>query len=406
MQTSTHDVLAEIATMRIEQWPIDQVKPYDNNPRKRTEAATAKLAGLIKRFGFNVPIVVDEEGVILAGHGRRLAALHPVLDLKVVPVVVKRGMPEAEKMAWRIADNRIAEDSEWDEELLAWNVGEIERLGVSADELTASLAFDGDELGKLLEGIEVAGGAGPAAAKAGKKREAPARKLTINLADRFEVAPNSVLDTTASWWRKRSKAWIAELGTKETDLDPTLAELIVRWFSPPGGLHTGAGDTFARVAEKLGRQAANGDPADLAVFAVPPPAQNSLDDWHGALQDALRGRIDHLKPGRFFVVAVGDHRGADGAYIGMPSIVVESVLSIGLKLHNEAIIVGRGAKDAGAAMHSARRLHRNHETMLVFVRGDPAVAVQEMGACEFAELEGEDAEPDPSDPDAGLKAAH
>src|SRR5439155_18580515 len=101
--------------MLVEPRPITSIRPYDNNPRVNDPAVDA-VAASIREFGFRQPIVVDEAGVILAGHTRYKAALR--LGLTVVPVHVAVGLTPAQAKAYRLADNQTARLAEWDYELL------------------------------------------------------------------------------------------------------------------------------------------------------------------------------------------------------------------------------------------------------------------------------------------------
>jgi ParB-like chromosome segregation protein Spo0J len=130
-------------TLAVESWALARVRPYENNPRIITEAAVEKVAASIKAFGWRQPIVVDEDGVVLVGHTRLRAAEH--LELKQVPVHVARGLSEAQKRAYRIADNRTGEETRWSPELL-----KIELAGIKAlDFELAPIGFDLSELPKL-----------------------------------------------------------------------------------------------------------------------------------------------------------------------------------------------------------------------------------------------------------------
>src|SRR4051812_34057590 len=100
--------------MTIEAWSIDKPIPYARNARKIGEGAVAKVAANIKEFGFRQPIVVDPEGVIVAGHTRLLADQR--LGLTSVPVHVATGLTPAQIKAYRLMDNRSGEESTWDEE--------------------------------------------------------------------------------------------------------------------------------------------------------------------------------------------------------------------------------------------------------------------------------------------------
>ena len=124
---------------------LSQLKPYPNNPRKRNRAQKRKLMKGIGRFGFTQPIVTDEDFVILIGHGRYEAALE--MGLETVPVIIVRGLSEAEKKALRISDNRIAEESSWDGERLRVEV--IEIIDSGFDVLETS--FDTIEIDPILQ---------------------------------------------------------------------------------------------------------------------------------------------------------------------------------------------------------------------------------------------------------------
>lgn len=92
--------------LKIEWWPIGAVKPYENNVKIHDEEQVEKIAQSIKQFGFDQPIVVDKDGVIIKGHGRTEASRF--LGLKKVPVLVRRDLTEEQIKAARIADNRVA----------------------------------------------------------------------------------------------------------------------------------------------------------------------------------------------------------------------------------------------------------------------------------------------------------
>src|ERR1700749_1707182 len=101
---------------RIELWPLDKLIPYARNPRTHSDAQVAQIAASIVAFGFNNPILVDSDAGIIAGHGRLLAARN--LQLKTVPVIVLDHLTETEKRAYVIADNQLALNAGWDDEML------------------------------------------------------------------------------------------------------------------------------------------------------------------------------------------------------------------------------------------------------------------------------------------------
>src|ERR1039457_5932745 len=101
---------------RIEHWPIDKLIPFARNPRTHSEAQVAQIAASIAEFGFNNPILVDSKAGIIAGHGRLLAARK--LRLKEVPVIILDHLTDAQKRAYIVADNQLALNAGWDEEVL------------------------------------------------------------------------------------------------------------------------------------------------------------------------------------------------------------------------------------------------------------------------------------------------
>ena len=92
--------------LQVELWPIDRLLPYAANARTHPEEQLAQIAGSIAEFGFNVPCLVDDRGVLIAGHGRIVAAKR--LGLQQVPVIRLGHLTDAQARAFRLADNRIA----------------------------------------------------------------------------------------------------------------------------------------------------------------------------------------------------------------------------------------------------------------------------------------------------------
>jgi hypothetical protein len=117
---------------------------------RRNDQAVEKVAAPIKEFGFKQPIVVDKDSVIIVGHTRLLAALR--LCLKEVPVLVAGDLIPAQVKAYRLADNRLHEETTWDDELLALELGDLSNLGFNL----AATGFDADEI-NALSNIEQGG---------------------------------------------------------------------------------------------------------------------------------------------------------------------------------------------------------------------------------------------------------
>ena len=112
---------------KVEQWPIDKLIPYAKNSRTHSEEQVAQIAASIKEWGFTTAVLVDESGSIIAGHGRLMAARK--LGLTSLPVMVAKDWTDAQKRAYVIADNKLALNAGWDNDLLALELGELGDLG-------------------------------------------------------------------------------------------------------------------------------------------------------------------------------------------------------------------------------------------------------------------------------------
>ncbi len=285
----------------LEHRPLADLVPYAKNSRTHSAAQVAQIAASITAFGFTNPVLIDAKGGIIAGHGRVLAAKS--LGLESVPVLVLDHLTEAQRRAYVIADNKLAMNAGWDEDLLR---EEIEALGEGFN--LDLLGFGDDELAAILNDQE------PDADQT--------EKANGSLADSFGIAPFSVLNAREGWWQDRKRAWLAlgirsEVGRGENLLqmsdtmlepdpakraalkgkartfgqdlmrgehvvgqvspagltlgeikmdgapasgtsifDPVLCELAYRWWSPPGGLVLdpfAGGSVRGIVADKTGR---------------------------------------------------------------------------------------------------------------------------------------------------------
>jgi ParB-like chromosome segregation protein Spo0J len=114
--------------LSVEWMPIDSIRPYEGNPRVIPASAVTKVATSIREFGWRQPIVVDKSGVIIVGHTRRLAAIE--LKLMTVPVHVAKDMSAKQARAYRLADNRVGEDTRWDIDALAGELKSLESLSI------------------------------------------------------------------------------------------------------------------------------------------------------------------------------------------------------------------------------------------------------------------------------------
>ncbi|MEN9885462.1 MAG: hypothetical protein RL758_40 [Pseudomonadota bacterium] len=407
----------------------DELIPYARNSRTHSAEQVAQIAASIREFGFTNPVLVDEEGTIIAGHGRVLASQQ--LKLPEVPTITLHGLTDAQRRAYVIADNRLALNAGWDEEMLAV---EIQTLAEDGFDL-ALLGFTDDELADLMPEVKEGDDDGP--------------DMPGFLGERFGIPPFSVFDTRQGYWQERKRKWLevigdngesreetlfkagnteasqkmAEIGTVSI-LDPVMAEVVVRWFSPKGGraFDTFAGDTvFGFVAGMLGRQFAgielrkeqaalnnkrvqdaklpahyindDGQNAglhfapnsqdlffscppyfDLEVYSSDPrdaSNQGSYSDFLKILDTAFTGAAKALKPNRFAVVVMSNVRDRRGFYQDICGDIRSIMRRNGLHIYNEIILlnaVGSASMRAGNYMKN-RKVARTHQEVMVFFKG-------------------------------------
>jgi DNA modification methylase len=130
--------------MKIEQIPTENLIPYARNSRTHSPEQVAQIAGSIREFGFTNPVLIDADNGIIAGHGRVMAAQK--LGLAKVPCIRLAHLTDTQKRAYIIADNKLALNAGWDEEMLALELGELANLDFDMD----LIGFSEDELASLL----------------------------------------------------------------------------------------------------------------------------------------------------------------------------------------------------------------------------------------------------------------
>jgi DNA modification methylase len=155
--------------------------PYSGNSRVHEASQVAQIAASIEEFGFTVPVLADEENVLVAGHGRVLAALE--LGLPAVPVIRLKGLSEAQKRAYVIADNRLTELGGWNEEILAQEVLALQEAGFDTD----LLGFSASEVRDILSALAAEDGESEADAVPGLPLKAFTRRGDVWLLGRHRV---------------------------------------------------------------------------------------------------------------------------------------------------------------------------------------------------------------------------
>ena len=135
--------------MNIVNLKVEELIPYINNPRNNNDAVD-KVAASIKEFGFKVPIVIDKDNVVVTGHTRLLASKK--LGLQEVPCVIADDLSPAQIKAFRIADNKVSEYAQWDEDMLKVELEELEEMNFDLD--SVSIDFSDFDMALDLEDTE------------------------------------------------------------------------------------------------------------------------------------------------------------------------------------------------------------------------------------------------------------
>ncbi len=175
----------------VERRSIDSLIPYAKNSRTHSDEQVAQIAASMKEWGWTNPILIDETGSIIAGHGRVLAARK--LGYTEAPVMVAEGWTQAQKAAYIIADNKLALNAGWDVDMLRLELGELEIEGFDLL-LTGFSLEEINALSPAEESDQPSSGSG-------------------SLAGKFMLPPFSVMNAREGWWQDRKRAWLA-LGIK------------------------------------------------------------------------------------------------------------------------------------------------------------------------------------------------
>jgi len=229
---------ADWPAMNVKLVDIDKLVPLATNARVHNEAQIEQIKKSLDRFKWTIPILVDEDNMIIAGHGRIMAAKE--MDMPQVPVAVAAGWDEAEKRAYALLDNMIYESGDWDDDARESEIDAVADLGIDLSDYDFDLYdpedpdLESDEKDYLAVYTDGELGA---------------------LEKKYIIPPFTVFDTKKGYWQNRKRAWLDYTGdlslTKEnvlsfsqvintindgsSNFDPVLAEIMYRWFCPPGG---------------------------------------------------------------------------------------------------------------------------------------------------------------------------
>ena len=405
--------------MNIQMMKVADIVPYENNPRKNDEAVKY-VAESIKEFGFKVPIVIDKDNVIVAGHTRLKAAKR--LKLDDVPCIVADDLTEEQIKAFRLADNKVGEKADWDFDLLFDELEDIIDIDMEL------FGFDDEPVEKYDE------------------------KNDETLIDKFLVPPFSVLDSKQGYWQDRKRKWkqiglASDVGRDEALLgeglnrlakaqgsnltgtsifDPVLCEIMYKWFNIDGGKIYdcfAGGSVRGIVAAKLGYDyegielrkeqvdanyenasdigvevkwycddSLNADLyieddsadmimscppyADLEVYSDDPRDISNMEyeDFLNVYRQIISIACRKLKNDRFAVFVVGDVRDKKGFYRDFVGDTKKAFMDNGLLLYNDMILLecfGTAVLRAGKQFEAGRKVVKCHQNVLVFYKGDP-----------------------------------
>ena len=317
-------------------WPADAIErrsvaaliPYARNARTHSPEQVAQIAASIREWGWTTPVLIDEEGGIIAGHGRVLAARS--LGIKDVPAMVARGWTEAQKRAYCLADNKLALNAGWDTELLKVELAELAALDFDMP----LIGFSGDELSDLMQ-------SGEAQERAEETPEPPVHPVTV-LGDVWCLGNHRIICGSST-----------EASTIERLLGPVRPHLMVT--DPPYGVNY---DASWRIDTGLAGK--GGGTATGKVL------NDDRADWREAWA---------LFPG---TVAYVWHAGL------FAGVVAESLAAVGFKVRSQIVwvkprfAIGRGHyhwqhepclyADKGAGDQWQDRFEPDHETALYAVK--------------------------------------
>ena len=259
---------------KLEYVKIDDLKSYERNARTHNDEQIEQIIQSIKEFGFTNPVLIDENNVLIAGHGRTAAAKK--MGLSEVPAIRLVGLTDAQKKGLRIADNQLALNAGWDDELLQMELSDLQNLDFNLD----LLGFDMDEIDSILNSDF----SFDPNADEDDESEKYEDGVAGSLKEKYLVCPFSVLKVSS--WQERKRQWLSlgiksELGRSDgfykglydlakkggqkddtakkagtSIFDPVLCEIMYSWFSKSGDKIIdpfAGGSVRGIVANKLNR---------------------------------------------------------------------------------------------------------------------------------------------------------
>lgn len=421
--------------MVIEQVKLADLTPYEGNAKQHPPEQVRQIVASIRDFGFNDPLAIDENNVIIEGHGRYMALIEMGAD--TAPCIRLTGMTAQQKQAYILVHNKLTMNTGFD----------LQQLDLELRKIT-----DYDMAGFDFEL--------PGEKKLTTREKVAANPIDTDLFTDFVVPPFSVLDSRQGYWQDRKNWWIEDIGLKSVEgrrnnlvyapsmdsgnlrgtsiFDPVLCEIMYKWFCPDGGMvfdPFAGGSVRGIVAACCGHhylgidlsdeQIAADDEAvaqsgftaseieyycddsqnmdayiedgtadmimtcppyaDLEVYSDDPRDISNMpyEDFARIYRTILTGAARKLKKGRFAIVTISDVRDKKGYYRDLPALTKQIMLDAGLNIYNEMIllnVIGSSGLRARKAMANKKvvRTHQNvlafykaREEVLCFINGSP-----------------------------------
>ena len=328
--------------------PINRVIPYSKNPRKNEDTIPVLMQS-IEDFGFNVPIIIDSENFVVAGHARLEAAKR--LKMEEVPCIRVTDLSAEQIKAFRLADNKTAEAAKWNENLLKMEMKSIKSIDFKPFGFKP-LEFTGYEEDKSKEG---------------------------KLANDFIIPPMSVIKSYSKECTAIDEKWKSKL-IGSPDYPPHLAEILFRWFTPEGGAILSPfvkSDYKKSIAHQLGfkyfetvpESAEKVDMLHIDLFKGAEPSTSISEFTFREIEKALNCLSDN----RFVVAGVQEFNDSTyGCRTCRASELEKFLASKGYRYYNELIYVMKSPKeldDKKEQFLRTRIVQRAHLTVMVFYKG-------------------------------------
>lgn len=344
--------------MEIEKISISEITEYENNAKLHPRQQIEQIKKSIKEFGNNDPIAIDENNVIIEGHGRYKALKE--LGFDEVEVIRLSHMDDEQKRAYILVHNKLTMNSDFDIDILQLELDDIEDIDMS------DFGFEIEDDYKTTEE---------------KLRE---NDYSGSLIDDFIIMPQSIFDTRQA--ERLGHQYIGiDLRKEQIDANFANAREIgsdldkINWIC----------DDSKNVDQYI-----EDDSAEL-IFACPPYfdlevysdneddiSNMNYDDFCSIYSDILKKFAKKLKNNRFAIVTISDVRDKKGFYRDLTGVTKRAFESAGVMFYNDIILInvlGTGAMRARKQMNSGRKVIRTHQNVLVFFKGDPKTIKKEFG---------------------------